>query len=1061
MKKKNIQTINRKIILAFAFLFCFSHTSCTDDFYLSEKEVAAYSVIFSNGQNAQMYFDNLQGQMLEVNFDNSTGTPRISNTNLLTLMRSTELLFIEQGTSQISLNRLNAELQKQFDDWFTNSLKFYGEAGGSDTAKLTSLNFVRVRFLNNPTFTFNQTRQSISFDMRLEIGINGTVQVSGVNWFLDFLFGGINGTYPLQISMNNFRLQGEAVLSAPFEDASKINFKITPQPGTILVTDSTNTVAPAQVKNGLRDLLAKSLNRPAQGNFFQKYSYFALSKMRLTDNKLETSYMARPESARPVVHVVSRASDGKLYHARKNVSVWSTFDVLNFPNLTSRIDNDPTLISSGADQLELVATTANGSFVYAHFRNEAWGNWQTIAPPNSASTSGYKGKPALIASAPGQVEAIVEGRNGGLWHLRRLNGAWSSPVAVPLSAYPLVSFPVRDPVAVQSGNKLVIAFADNSNRLHLIAYDMETNFWGQDNPVLTQQLTQQIISYAPAIAASGDGRVDVVYVATSGTPSHRVFTINAANFTANGTTTGMSSGPDMSISGTLNATPVLICSGYRQLELIARGTDNRLYHKHYVSPSQGQRTVDGRTINTGWQSNWEGLNGNYFGSVTLSGERFNEYAAVSTPTGKIEFTGRVSASLLDNNAQQYLFHNEYDSVRFARDVWKTVQWRGYEQISAQRFAGRPSIATLDQNAEMAFAGNGTNLGPTIHSSRIDENNSTNVLMFSPPVMKSSPNPIDPVVLSSGAGVVDYLYLDSSNVIKHSRSWNFGGGTGASLIMPAGVTSWSNLSAVSYGSGFMDLIATGSNRFYHWRYRNGTWSSFVQLSGSIISQPILTYTGAGRLELFALGGDQKLYRWQYINGGWSNWSQITSSFTINANYFTSQSASSYGDGMVDLVVVNSQTGALYHRRIGGAADEPCSGFNCPPLRSFNQIGGVLTDAPVLSALSPTSLHVFAIGTDRVTYSNWASPGGGLVQAGADPPLRWSGYSNISEPNLLLGNAVVMGGKRINIVAVNQQGKLLINRYSNGAWTGFQILVGPTPSMQFNAPRYRPALAANGS
>src|SRR5262245_4312174 len=84
-------------------------SGCTDDFYLSEKEGAAYATVFQTQANAQMYFDNLQNQVLEIQFDNSTGSPQLSSTNLLSIMRTTELGLLEGGNNQLSLSRLNTE----------------------------------------------------------------------------------------------------------------------------------------------------------------------------------------------------------------------------------------------------------------------------------------------------------------------------------------------------------------------------------------------------------------------------------------------------------------------------------------------------------------------------------------------------------------------------------------------------------------------------------------------------------------------------------------------------------------------------------------------------------------------------------------------------------------------------------------------------------------------------------------------------------------------------------------------------------------------------------------
>src|SRR5688572_31616438 len=92
-------------------------TGCTDEFYLSENEARAYQSVLSTQASANLYFDNLQGRTLSIQFDNSTGTPRLISSNLLSEMRRTELLLLESGVSPVSLDRLRAELDKQIDNW--------------------------------------------------------------------------------------------------------------------------------------------------------------------------------------------------------------------------------------------------------------------------------------------------------------------------------------------------------------------------------------------------------------------------------------------------------------------------------------------------------------------------------------------------------------------------------------------------------------------------------------------------------------------------------------------------------------------------------------------------------------------------------------------------------------------------------------------------------------------------------------------------------------------------------------------------------------------------------
>src|SRR5215510_15441551 len=92
-------------------------TGCDEDFYLSEKEVAAYSSIFVSQATLNLHFDNLQGRAINLSFDNSTGTPRVQSTNLLTEMRQTEMAQLETGSAAVLLDRLSEELETQIGKW--------------------------------------------------------------------------------------------------------------------------------------------------------------------------------------------------------------------------------------------------------------------------------------------------------------------------------------------------------------------------------------------------------------------------------------------------------------------------------------------------------------------------------------------------------------------------------------------------------------------------------------------------------------------------------------------------------------------------------------------------------------------------------------------------------------------------------------------------------------------------------------------------------------------------------------------------------------------------------
>jgi len=1038
----------RILVLLFVALLT---AGCNDQFYLTESETASLRFLFSTDQQANLLCDNLQTQQLNIQFD-SNSPPHITSSNLATILNSTELGSVGVG-SNVSSTRISSELEKQIEYWVTNRLELYAGATSASGVKLQSLDAVRMTFANNPTFSYDAKRQSIAFNLNVSLSIDGTLDVDVLDDFTNFFFG-VNGTYPLTISVNPLVMNGEISLLTG-NNSGRFRFRLVPQPGVVSVLDRGSSSAPGSIKDGLRQLMTNRMSSTIDEIFDQKYSNFILTSLRLVDSspvKLEVDYRQIPRLSDPLLHTVSRGSDGKLYHARKSTGAWGPFTQISAPFLNSvRIDYDPTIVANGADQLELAAVNASGQLAYAHWRLDSWVNDTVRAPTQST----YRGRPAVVASAPGQVEIVVERSDGGLWHMRRLNGAWSNATQLPLTGFPSIIGPFRNPAAVQAGNKMVVVFTDSQNKLRAIAYQFETNTWCQPTTINTAELLQ----FAPAAVASADGRVDVVYAAQSGIPYHIGLDIQATSTTG----TGISYGPETNIGGSLNSSPELASSGYRILEMVGRGTDNKLYHNRYVPSEMAVGTFDGRTVSTGWQGSTS-LNGNFYGSTTISGERMEEFAAMSTRAGQLEVVSRVRPTpFLDDSLQQYIFHNQYDSSRFGRYLWKTVNWRGYERLSTQRFLGRPALALVERAAEAAYVASDFKL----RYSRFGDANEPNFAGF-PEIstVLGGESPSDPTIVSSGPGLIDLLWIAMDGRPRHLRFRNQRYSLERTLAVPAGVSFRSRPAVVAYGNGQLDMVAVSStNALYHWRFRNGSWSaSPTLLSGSSTSTPVLTYTGSGQLELLTVAADDKLSRLRFINGAWIARQQIPASFSINASHFTTMSASSWGDGTVDVLVVSRGTGALYHRRIGRTDESSTITIpGQPPPRVFSLIGGVVVDTPALAAFGPADFHVLAIGTDNCVYSSLSridpSWSAGYTPAGSDPTILWTGFYYLGGNSLLMGNVANGGPRNLTTLGIDRNGLLFVNRFNGMTWSDFQPMVGPTAETGFAPPAFRPAITAS--
>src|SRR5262249_28208352 len=208
---------------------------------------------------------------------------------------------------------------------------------------------------------------------------------------------------------------------------------------------------------------------------------------------------------------------------------------------------------------------------------------------------------ALVATAPGQPEAVLVGRDGHLYHLRRKNGSWLAPARIDdstLTALPVGrgggSFPLRNPSLLQAGNKLLLLFQDDASRLFGAAFDLETGYWGQAALVRDSGVFQQ-----QTAVLCGDGWIELAYRRFDNHVSHQEGATQLDNI---GPSTGSAFGfaDPKDAGGEVNGPPTLVCSGYRTLELLSRGSDDALWHA--------------RSHGFSWSS-WQEENEHLFGSL--------------------------------------------------------------------------------------------------------------------------------------------------------------------------------------------------------------------------------------------------------------------------------------------------------------------------------------------------------------------------------------------------------------------------------------------------------------
>lgn len=283
--------------------------------------------------------------------------------------------------------------------------------------------------------------------------------------------------------------------------------------------------------------------------------------------------------------------------------------------------------------------------------------------------------------------------------------------------------------------------------------------------------------------------------------------------------------------------------------------------------------------------------------------------------------------------------------------------------------------------------------------------------------------------------MDIISVGSDGNIRHIRRPNRGAPVTAVLTLPPNSTFRSQPTVVGYGSGYLEVVtASQSGSLYHWRFQNGVWTKPVQVSGYVISQPILANLGDGKLVLLALGSDRRVYYWGFTNGAWSAFRRFSDTVVVNENFFSELAASSWGDGSLDLAMVENGTGALYHGRISAGYLHP----NVIIREPFARVGGVLTDTPILTAFSSTRLNVLAVGTDHSVYSAWTSSV--VVNRLNTMGIAWSGYHGIGGTNLKMGGVAKLGANELIAAGTDANGKVMLSHFTRGGWMQFQPVIG---------------------
>jgi len=1010
-------------------------TGCASSFYLSESDVAAYLANLRSDASANDLLRSFNGQLVQIQFVPGTPTPQIASTNILDVVRANPPLFVlEQFFRQIRLDRLSTQVEEQTNAWIAERVSELVQQGGG-RVRLEQLDRVLVRILSPPALAYDANRQSAAFDLTVRVDLYGTLDVSG---FLS------DGRYVLQVTIDNYRLSGSLQLFPLAAAAARVRVVLNPQPGRVSVTGD----APDELKSQLSQFMGQQLSSPVDETRLLSYDNFSVPRLLLTSTptgpRLDGAYRSRPEVADPILDAVGRGSEGTLYHVRRQGNAWSAPVVVP---LRTPVGGDPALVASGPDQLELVAVTTTGDLIYSGWRNGAWSvPFRTMGPFAAV-------KPALLATAPGQLEIVAVGADGSFHHIRRLNGQWRAPIPLTAAAQPATR-PLRHPLLLQVGNKIVLFYGDSQSRVLAAVFDLETTIWAQ-----AVEIPSQRTPFSPTAASCEDGRIDLVYVRADATIGLIPLDLEVGNILPNVATTGITWRSETTVDGRLAGAPALTCSGYRRMELVGQGLDNRLWHNHFSS--FGGFAFD-RQLQEGWQG-WQEASERFFGTV-IPGYIGGAIALAATRSGQVHLAVRqgtapkADACRVELAGQsRAVLYDSYDSTRFGSSPWTAVHWRGLQE-SGTSFVGDPALAISDRQLEMAVVGNDGNVWS---SSLADDG----LAAFQGSADTAVRFPFGPVVVSSGSGIVDVIYPGADGRPWHSRRLNGVATNNDALDVPAGRTFASPPAVVGFGGGQLEVVALAQDRMlYHWRRIDGRWQAPRSIGGTVISAPVLVNVGAGQLELLAVQIDQRLYHWRFVNAEWTKASLLPTNFAVSAVFFGPTAAGTSGDGAVEVMVAQERTARLFHRHVFPGEALSSGPFTLPGgTPTFAEIGGTITDVPVLTAFSPDRLLVVVPGTDGRLYTNWGevpAPQGrsGLVlHRVGDPWLRWRGFQALGGERLIVGGVARLGDEDLAALAISPDGRLYFARY-NGRWSPFWPLVRQTADVQ-RAPPVPPSIAAH--
>lgn len=294
---------------------------------------------------------------------------------------------------------------------------------------------------------------------------------------------------------------------------------------------------------------------------------------------------------------------------------------------------------------------------------------------------------------------------------------------------------------------------------------------------------------------------------------------------------------------------------------------------------------------------------------------------------------------------------------------------------------------------------------------------------------------------------------------------------AAAAHAAAIDTTSDMAAVSWGPGRVDLFARGVDGTLEHKYYNGRWSQWQSLGGVIVGAPAASTWGAGRIDVFTRGTDNAVHHMSFSSNTWSAWESLGGA--TNA----APAAASWGANRID-VFVRGTNNAMYHKWFTGGAWSA----------SWEADGGTFSTAPAVAAWGVNRLDVFGAGTSGAMYhrawngsawSGWVSMGGSVHSApsvaswasgrldvfyrGSDNSLQHMYYAGSWKSDALGGTmsgapaAISDTTNQINVYYRN--GTALTEKIYRAAWKPVSI-IDETPGNVPPAP-YTPTVGLQGA